>query len=141
MNRKGVGKTLVFPRRKEWENRGFPRSSYPVARAKVIPVSTGDKEVGVSGVIIIRMEVDLMNMMERVAQSRWTWVFGLLVVASFWWYYIRHAKNVITDPEARKPKALFKNFIVGQPFQLLAILVVLIAVVALVSWVLDIQLA
>jgi len=23
--RKGVGKTLVFPRRKDWENRGFPR--------------------------------------------------------------------------------------------------------------------
>ena len=25
-NRKGVGKTLVFPWRKVWENRGFPRS-------------------------------------------------------------------------------------------------------------------
>ena len=86
------------------------------------------------------MEVDLISWLEQVAQSRWTWVFGLLVAASFWWYYIRRAKNVITDPEARKPKALFKNFIVGQPFQLLIILIVLIAILALIFWALDMQL-
>ena len=86
------------------------------------------------------MEVDLISWLEQVAQSRWTWVFGLLVAASFWWYYIRRAKNVITDPEARKPKALFKNFIVGQPFQPLVILIVLIAVIALISWALNMQL-
>jgi len=26
---KGVGKAIVFPWRKEWENRGFPKGSYP----------------------------------------------------------------------------------------------------------------
>jgi len=33
LNWKGVGKTLVFPWRKVWENRGFPKSSYPLASA------------------------------------------------------------------------------------------------------------
>jgi hypothetical protein len=33
-NTKGVGKTVVFPLRKEWENRGFPRGSSPSPAAR-----------------------------------------------------------------------------------------------------------
>jgi len=87
------------------------------------------------------MTFDLIGLMEQMLQSGWFYVLTLLATASFYWYYIKHARSVVLDESARQPKTLFKNFILGQPLALLIILVVVIAIVAAVVYIFDIHLA
>ncbi len=79
--------------------------------------------------------------MEQMFQSGWFYVLTLLAAASFCWYYIKHARGVVLDESARQPKALFKNFLLGQPLTLLIVSAVVIAIVLAVTYILDIQLA
>ena len=87
------------------------------------------------------MTIDLVGFMERMFQSEWFYVLTLLAAASSYWYYIKRASGVVLDESARQPKALFKNFLLGQPLILFIVLVVVIAIVAAVTYTLDIQLA
>jgi len=87
------------------------------------------------------MTFDLIGLMEQVFQSGWFYVLTLLAAASFYWYYIKHAGGVILDESARQPKALFKNFVLGQPLTLLIVLVLVMAIAAAFVYILDIQLA
>ena len=87
------------------------------------------------------MTFDLIGLMGQMFQSGWFYVLTLLAAASFYWYYIKHASGVVLDESARQPKALFKNFVLGQPLILVVVLVVVIAIVAAATYILDIQLA
>jgi len=87
------------------------------------------------------MTVDLIGLMEQMLQSWWFYMLVLLATVSFYWYYIKHAGGVVLDEQARQPKALFKNLILGQPLTLLIILVAVMAIAAAFVYVLDIQLA
>jgi len=86
------------------------------------------------------MTLDLIGLMEQMFQSRWFYVLVLLATASFYWYYIKHGRDVVLDESTRQPKTIFKNFVLGQPLTLLVVLVAVIAIVAAFTYIFDIQL-
>lgn len=87
------------------------------------------------------MTIDLIGIMEQMFQSTWFAVLATLTAISCVWYYVRHSAQTMQNPQARQPGMLFKNFLAGQPFALLIILIIVIAVAALVVQFLDIRLA
>jgi hypothetical protein len=78
------------------------------------------------------MTLDLIGVGEDMFQNTWFAMLVTLAILSCAWYYIRHVA---------KGTGSGRNLLVGQPLQLILILAVLFAVVALAVYVFDVGLA